>query len=579
MEQILMKIFSFCVYGKNKIYYHGLLENIRIIKENFPDFLIYVYVGSDYLQDFLNDISGIQIIATNTDTDKNTLYRYLPILEGNVDLLFVRDTDSEVNERDRWCINKFIESDLQSHAIRDHFWHKSRFMAGTSGFKKGALDIVKGAFAKHFKEMKESDEFFYGKDEVFLEKYIYPLVKNNMMVHTNINAHKGEKYFPIECENNNLNFVGNVMNYDKNGKKSFRFRYDDFNFAYQIKWLLAQEQWQLILDLAKNMDIHSISFDERPNVLNAICLATFHMRNMNAAMVNYKRFEFCEISEYTIQQSNCFYQIVQMNGKKVVASSVLSYEPADDEVVFYYGKYPINHMMLPQSNKIYRNVFFFSQLPHEKIVYDKHWELIDQIYIINLEVRSDRYIEIMGELAAMGCPLDRVYHYKAKKDGSVTEAYVGATKNHVDVIKHMIDNNYNNCLFLEDDFVFTSSIDRHKHNLKTFLEREYDFDICFVAASRFHRREKHDDLLMLSHQGCTTSAGYILNKKTVKKVYNCVLEGYEKIKETGDADLYCIDRYWAKLNKDNKLFIFREKMGYQRPNYSNLKNTVSMFFD
>ena len=574
-----MKIFSFCVYGKNKIYYHGLLENIRLIKEHFPDFLIFIYVGSDYLQDFFKDISGIKLIPTNTDKDQNTLYRYLPILEDDVELLFVRDADSEVNERDRWCIKEFIKSDFQSHAIRDHFWHKSRFMAGTSGFKKPALDLARDAFAKHFKKMASTDEFFYGKDEVFLQKYVYPLIQHSIMVHTDINAYMGETHFPIECENNNVNFVGNVMNYDEHGKKSYRFKYNDFNFTHQFKWLLEQGQWKLISNLAEKMDIHAIPFGERANVLNTICLANFHLIDMKRAMENYKLFEFCEISEYTIQQSNCFYQIIQLNGKKVVASTVLSYEPKEDEVVFYYGKYPIDHMMLPQSNKIYRNVFFYPQLPHGKVVFDDHWEKIDQIYIINLEVRSDRYIEIMGELAEMGVPLNKIYHYKAKKDGTVGEAYVGATKNHVDAIKHMIDNGYENCMFLEDDFVFTSSTEQHKRSLKTFLDRDYDFDICFVAASRFHRREKHDDLLMRSYQGCTTSAGYILNKKTVKKVYDCVLEGYEKIKETKDANKYCIDRYWAKLNKDNKLFIFRDKMGYQRPNYSNLKNTVSMFFD
>jgi len=574
-----MKIFSFCVYGKNKIYYYGLLENIRLIKEHFPDFSIYVYVGSDYLEDFFKDISGIKIIPTHTDKDKNTLYRYLPILEDDVELLFVRDADSEVNARDRWCIKEFIKSDFQSHAIRDHYWHKSRFMAGTSGFKKAALELCRDAFAEHFKKMAATDDFFYGKDEVFLEKYVYPLIKNSMMVHTDINGYMGEMYFPIECENDGVNFVGNVINYDEHGKKSYRFKYNDFNFPYQIKWLLEQGQWKLISKLAERMDIHAIPFGERANVLNTICLANFHLHNLERSMENYKLFEFCEISEHTIQQSNCFYQIIQLNGKKVVASSVLSYEPKEDEVVFYYGKYSIDHRMLPQSNKIYRNVFFYPQSPHTKIIYDDHWEKIDQIYIINLEVRSDRYIEIMGELVGMGAPLNKIYHYKAKKDGTVGEAYVGATKNHVDVIKHMIDHDYENCLFLEDDFVFTSSIDQHKHNLKTFLDRDYDFDICFVAASRFHKREKHDDLLMRSYQGCTTSAGYILNKKTVQKVYDCVLEGYEKIKETKDANQYCIDRYWAKLNKDNKLFIFRDKMGYQRPNYSNLKNQVSMFFD
>ena len=56
-------------------------------------------------------------------------------------------------------------------------------------------------------------------------------------------------------------------------------------------------------------------------------------------------------------------------------------------------------------------------------------------------------------------------------------------------------------------------------------------------------------------------------------------ELWEIFKKGSSADIYCIDRYWTKMNKDNKMFIFSDKLGYQRPNYSNIKRTVSMFLD
>ena len=40
-----MKVFSFCIYGNERNYYDGLLENIQIIREYFPEFEIYVYKG------------------------------------------------------------------------------------------------------------------------------------------------------------------------------------------------------------------------------------------------------------------------------------------------------------------------------------------------------------------------------------------------------------------------------------------------------------------------------------------------------------------------------------------------------
>ena len=40
-----MKVFSFCLYGTEPNYYTGLLENIAIIKQYYPDFTIMVYKG------------------------------------------------------------------------------------------------------------------------------------------------------------------------------------------------------------------------------------------------------------------------------------------------------------------------------------------------------------------------------------------------------------------------------------------------------------------------------------------------------------------------------------------------------
>ena len=578
-----MNVFSFCLYGKNKKYFYGMKENYKLIKKYYPSFLIYVYIGNPFSKELVNMLKelDIKIIYTDADGGVTTIYRYLPVLNENIDLLFVRDTDSEINERDRWCINKFIENrDYSVHTIRDHYWHKSRLMAGTTGFKKSIFPIIKKNFDEQFKKIKTTKNLFYGGDEVFLLNHVYPLVKKKVMVHTNINAFLNEKYFPIEYENNNFNFVGNVMEYDNNGFKRYKFKYNDFPMKTQLVWLEQQKKYNLILEVGKNINIINYPFGERTTILSCLCLGCIFLYKMEEAMKFYEMFKYCEITNNIISNSNCFWQIINYNNHKVIAATDINYKPKDKEIVYYYGQFPIDYRMLPQSNKIYKNVVYFNDIPHSKVLYDPCWKHIDKIYIINLKERKDRYIEVMTELCRMNAPLDRVYHYKAEKDATQKGAYIGATKNHLDVMKDMKDKGYTNCLVLEDDFVFTSDIEKNKKNLNLFFERKYDFDICFLAASRFYKREQFDDLLLCSHQECTTSSSYLLNKKTIEKVYNCVLEGYNLLcKKDSSADIYCIDRYWTKMNKDNKMFIFSDKLGYQRPNYSNIKRTVSMFLD
>ena len=125
-----MKVFSFCIYGTEKNYYEGLLENIKIIQEYFPDFEIYIYKGiCDPNWTFEGE--NITIIETLREGLVNTLYRFLPL--ANIETGYIRDADSRINERDRWCITEFLKSSKNYHIIRDHYWHKSLIMGGMFG--------------------------------------------------------------------------------------------------------------------------------------------------------------------------------------------------------------------------------------------------------------------------------------------------------------------------------------------------------------------------------------------------------------------------------------------------------------
>jgi hypothetical protein len=116
-----------------------------------------------------------------------------------------------------------------------------------------------------------------------------------------------------------------------------------------------------------------------------------------------------------------------------VASFDASREPAEGEIVIVYGNYPDGHRALPSTRKMYRHVSLFSQVTHDVVESHPCWASVDVIYILNLEGRSDRFMETMASLARVAAPLQKVHHYQGKRD---LPPYVGATKNHVDVIKH-----------------------------------------------------------------------------------------------------------------------------------------------
>lgn len=547
-----MKVFSFCIYGTERNYYDGLLENIQIIREYFPDFEIYVYKGiCDPSWVFSNDVT---VIETDKEGAINMLYRYLPIKFA--DIGFVRDADSRVTLRDRWCITQFLKSDKTYHIVRDHYFHKSPIMGGIFGWKS-ILDI----------EFDLERAITYSEDMTYLEKVLYPIVKSNSLVHSCIYGYVGEHVELITLpQSDNYDFVGNVI---WNGKPNFQYFIGDKNEI--IQWLKTQDQHILIQHISDSILPSEIPYHSRKVIFDAAYTANFYLKNIPKCQYWLSQFEFAEIDEQIYWNSNFMFTILN---KKIIASFDSERVPADDEVVIIYGNYPDWHLGLPSSTKLYRNVSLFHSINHDSVEYDPAWEPVDTIYILNLETRTDRYNDTLISLCNIRAPIHRVFHYKAVKDN--LDPYIGASQNHVDVMKHFANSSNNYSLVLEDDIVFTENRNKILADIHEFFKRKYMFNLCFLAISKIGNRSEYDDLLSLSLQSCTTSSAYFLCKETVGLVLEVAEEGVENMKKTGDSCSNCIDRYWTKLPLK---YFFKQKLAFQRPSFSNLTQRVNFNLD
>lgn len=544
-----MKVFSFCLYGTSPHYYRGLIENIKIIQEFFPDFSIYVYLGECDPTWVLPD--GVTVIHTEKSGAINAWFRYKPLAFAEIG--FVRDADSRITERDRWCIAKFLESDYSYHSIRDHHWHRSPIMAGLFGWKKPYPVLI-----------DENVNASYGYDEQELGK-LYPHIRDSMMVHTNIYGLIGEHTYRIEIPHkDDYDFVGNVYNQEIPDFKYF------VDVVEQVKLLQGQDQFSIIQYITDSVDPFSIPYDARSQFYDTCFIANYYLGDVEKCRYWLSKLEFSEITSHNIYNSQFLFEKIN---KKIVASFTDTREPAEDEVVIVYGTYPDWHLALPCSNKMFRHISLFEKTKHDVVEYDPVWEPIDTIYILNLEERVDRYYETLLSLVAVGAPLHRIHHYKAQRDG--LPPYVGATKNHVDVVDHFCKSGKKHCLILEDDIQFID-----KPSVTSAIQRlfsvERDYNICFLSLSKFGRREPHDELLGKTFQACTTSSAYILQSSTAQNVCSVLSDGLQKMIETGDHHTYCVDRYWSCLPN---LMYFRKKLAFQRPSYSNLIRTVSAHLD
>lgn len=187
-----MKVFSFCLYNSyNALYYQGLLENMALIQHYYPTWKTYVYIGNDVPEDFVQRIenAGAIVRKTNVAGPLNMIYRFLAIEEPGVELMMVRDADSRIHWKDRWAIDAFVASPYLAHSIRDCLVHCIPMLGGTWGLKREA-NVPIGLCFEHYRT-EQTNPFNIGKDQTFLNLYVWPRVRHSLLVHTSI-AYRSE---------------------------------------------------------------------------------------------------------------------------------------------------------------------------------------------------------------------------------------------------------------------------------------------------------------------------------------------------------------------------------------------------
>jgi hypothetical protein len=210
--------FSFCLYGDyTDKYYKGLQENIVLIREHYPNWDILVYTAPE-AEAYVEGL-GVRCIPTLKTGPVNMTYRFLPITDPTYDVVCVRDTDSRIHERDRWCISHFLDSPYRLYTIRDHPYHRYRIMGGLWGAKRGSLFA-----AERLADYCETVQAGYTADTRFLDTHVAP---KNMVIYSYVSHglfhDPNEKVVLIECPLPNGDFCGNVVLYHEDGTTYTQF--------------------------------------------------------------------------------------------------------------------------------------------------------------------------------------------------------------------------------------------------------------------------------------------------------------------------------------------------------------------
>lgn len=311
----------------------------------------------------------------------------------------------------------------------------------------------------------------------------------------------------------------------------------------------------------------NLQIDTLRKIIDEYYMAAYYIEDYKKCINIIKKYEEIGINEHIINNTDFILQYLRKD-KKVIATTDIKRIPKNDEIIIIYGDFPWIYENLIISNPCYRHFKYFNKIRHDTVESHECWNSVDKIYIINLDHRSDKYLETVSELTKLQVPLDKVERFSA-----ILSKEWGCTASHLEVLKNSIKNKYNNILVLEDDFKLTSLHEKHKDNINKFFKDKYDYDICFVGCHVSCRYIEKDDLLYQIKARCTTTVGYFLSKNGMEKLLPIWEKALPKLKETGNDGLYACDMSWQCIQGDKKIFLFKNKIGYQRPQ-SSYNNTI-----
>ena len=228
-----MKVVSFSLFGDNPKYTIGLLRNLQLAEEIYPDWYVYVFTEGKYPKDFyekahfLNDkVVFIEIDKELIGNRPGMLWRFLINDFPMVDRFIVRDTDSRISVREREAVDEWIENKKRLHVMRDHIHHgngitKFEMFGGMWGL---LADVKLLMIDEVINNIAEGDLYKRMDDMRFLQNVIYSRYKNNMIIHSSIeNNFEGETDIrPFPSPMVDYRFVGEIINADESREPQYK---------------------------------------------------------------------------------------------------------------------------------------------------------------------------------------------------------------------------------------------------------------------------------------------------------------------------------------------------------------------
>ena len=176
-----MQIITFSLFGSKKIYCQGAVENARLAKIIYPDWIARFYVAQDVPVKYIKQLEsyGADIIyCEQRGTYDGLVWRFRPLSESNVNAWISRDCDSRLSWRERRAVDEWLNSDKSVHLMRDGHNHGYTIMAGMFGVNNNLFHARYGKIDFGNQVLMNRED-----DQTILHRLVWPITINDHLCH------------------------------------------------------------------------------------------------------------------------------------------------------------------------------------------------------------------------------------------------------------------------------------------------------------------------------------------------------------------------------------------------------------
>jgi protein O-GlcNAc transferase len=196
----MVKLLTMSVWGDNPRYIYGAKAQVRLASEFYPDFKTLIY--TDNATNFLGMKPWWNVDIIERKDDNGVFWRFEPLFDSDQNIVIVRDSDGRITHREAKAVKEWLQSDKKFHTFRDHESHfEYPIIACAFGYKGRLPD-------QQLSQMMaiKSQPFYYTNDQVYLRDFVWPIVKDDSMVHE---CTSGWFKYSREKLKNRYSFCGN----------------------------------------------------------------------------------------------------------------------------------------------------------------------------------------------------------------------------------------------------------------------------------------------------------------------------------------------------------------------------------